>query len=59
MDYNLFGMNFIHLKSIKFRRIPKNEEESITGENLSMLTQMVSNKNDSMTKKWILTNSQE
>jgi DNA polymerase zeta len=27
MDYNLFGMNLIHLDSVKFRRVKKNLEE--------------------------------
>jgi hypothetical protein len=28
MDYNLFGMNFIHLSSVKFRRLPTSVDEN-------------------------------
>ncbi len=53
MDYNLFGMNFIHFKSVKFRRLRLNDEQN-NQENL-MKTQIISDEN----KKWIITDLQE
>ena len=35
MDFNLFGMNLIHLNSVKFRKTPLKFDEENSGNNLS------------------------
>lgn len=50
MDYNLFGMNFIHLKSVKFRRLPLNDDEN--NQNILIKSQTISSDEN---KKWIIT----
>lgn len=53
MDYNLFGMNLIHLKSIKFRRQnPDKEENELNFDNFV-------NENLKTDKKWNLDNIPE
>jgi hypothetical protein len=53
MDYNLFGMNFIHLKTVKFRRLPLNDDEN--NQNIIIKSQIISDEN----KKWIITDLEE
>jgi hypothetical protein len=53
MDYNLFGMNFIHLKTVKFRRLPLNDDKN--NQNIIIKSQIISDEN----KKWIITDLEE